>query len=73
MSVEKPNPAVFTEDKGKGLRRGLAPHQLLWLEGSGRVLGHPSQVLFPGRKDSKQVEACPPIGWGPGSIHQAPL
>ena len=70
VSVEKPNPTVFTVDKRKG---SSSPHQLFWLEASGKVLGHLNQALFRGRKVSKQVAACTPPGWGPVSTPQAPL
>lgn len=60
VSVEKPNPAVFTVDKRKGLERGSgSPHQLFWLEASGKVLGHLNQALFRGREVSKQVQFVP--------------
>lgn len=70
VSVEKPNPGVFTVDKRKGLERGSgSSHQLLWLEASGKVLGHLGQVLFRDRKDPKRVAICTPTGWGLGSTH----
>lgn len=70
VSVEKPNPGVFTVDKRKGLERGSgSSHQLLWLETSCRVLEHPGQVLFRDRKDPKRVAVCTPTGWGPRSTH----
>lgn len=74
VSVEKPNPGVFTVDKRKGLERGSGfSHQLLWLEASGKVLGHLGQVLFGDRKDPKWVAVCTPIGWRPRATHQALL
>lgn len=72
--MEKPNPGVFTVDKRKGLERGSGfSHQLLWLEASGKVLGHLGQVLFGDRKDPNWVAVCTPIGWRPRSTHQALL
>lgn len=50
----------------EGLGEGLSLlSQLLWLEASGKVWGHLIQVPFRGRKDTKGVVVCTPIGWGP--------
>lgn len=74
VSVQKLNPGVFTVDKRKGLERGSGfSHQLLWLEASGKVLGHLGQVFFRDRKDPKRVAVCTPIGWRPRSTRQALL
>lgn len=74
VSAQKPNPSVFTVDKGNDLERGSgSSHQLLQLEASGQVLGHLGQVLFRGRKDPKWVALCTPIGWRSRSTHQTLL
>lgn len=56
--MQKPNPGVFTVDKGKGLERGSgSSHQLLWLEASGRFSS--------GAEKTQGAAIRNPIGWGP--------